>query len=229
MQRREFIKACVATCALAAPEVRAQSLKPRFYSRVQLVDEGGKPLRAAELVVGRNYIFHYPFEVTPCFLLNLGAATGRDVALTTESGGSYRWPGGVGPRQSVVGFSAICSHRMTYPTQQISFISYREKSKGSAHPNVIHCCSEHSQYDPALGARVVGGPAPQPLSTVLLEYDARSDGLQAVGTLGGEMYEAFFAKFGFKLELEGVRPRRQVAGEAVVKDIQNYCKQQVVC
>jgi Rieske Fe-S protein len=233
MQRREFIKACVATCALAAPEARAQDLKPRFYSRARLVDEGGKPLRAADLVVGRNYIFHYPFEATPCFLLDLGAATGRDVALRTESGTSYRWPGGVGPRQSIVGFSAICSHRMTYPTQQISFISYREKSKGAARANVIHCCSEHSQYDPASGARVVGGPAPQPLSSVLLEYDPAnpaSDGLQAVGTLGGEMFEAFFAKFGFKLELEGGNgARRQVAGQAVVKDIQNYCKQQVVC
>ena len=232
MERRDFIKACAATCALAAPEVLlAQDRNPRFYARVRLVHEGGNPVRAADLVVGRNYISHSPYEPTPCFLLSLAAPTGRDVELKTESGSAYRWPGGVGPRRSVVGFSAICSHRMTYPTQQISFISYREKSKGSARPNVIHCCSEHSQYDPAAGARVVGGPAPQPLSAVLLEHDAASDGLQAVGMLGGEMFEAFFAQFGFKLALEpnGGSARRQVAGQAVVKDIQNYCKQQVVC
>jgi Rieske Fe-S protein len=234
VERRDFIKACAATCALGAPDaLSAEDLRPRFYSRVQLVGEDGRPLRTADLVVGRNYIFHYPYEGTPCFLLNLGQPTVRDVALKTENGSMYRWSGGVGARRAVVGFSAICSHRMTYPTPQITFISYREKSaaSGAARANLIHCCSEHSQYDPASGARVVGGPAPQPLSAVLLEYDAQSDGLQAVGTLGGEMFDAFFAKFGFKLELEqgGTGARRQVAGQAVVKDIQNYCKQQVRC
>jgi arsenite oxidase small subunit len=216
MERRDFIKACAATCALGAPEVlRAQDLKPRFYSRVQLVGEDGKALRTADLAVGRNYIFHYPFEGTPCFLLNLGRPTVRDVALKTEGGADYRWPGGVGPQRAVVGFSAICSHRLTYPTPQISFISYREKSPvPSAKANVIHCCSEHSQYDPASGARVLAGP-----------------GLQAVGTLGGEMFDAFFEKFGFKLALEpgGGNARQKVAGTAVVRDMQNYCKQQVRC
>jgi Rieske Fe-S protein len=233
MERRDFIKACAAGCALGAPEaLLAQNVKPRFYSRVQLLGEGGRPLRTAELAVGRNYIFHYPFEGTPCFLLNLGAPTGRDVALKTQGGAGYVWPGGVGPKRSVVGFSAICTHQMTYPTPQISFISYREKSSvPSSRSNVIHCCSEHSQYDPASGARVVAGPAPQPLAAVLLEHDAKSDGLAAVGMLGGDILDAFFAKFEFKLALEpgGGNPRRAVAGQAVVKDIQNYCKQQVRC
>jgi len=234
MERRDFIKACAATCALSAPgTLSAQQLKPRFYSRAQLMNDRGQPLRASGLAAGRNYIFHYPFEATPCFLLNLGKPTVRDVQLKTESGSSYLWPGGVGPNRAIVGFSAICAHRLSYPTQQISFISYRDKSTASpaTHPNVIHCCSEHSEYDPASGARVVGGPAPQPLSAVLLEYDARSDGLQAVGTLGGELFDAFFAKFEFKLAMEhgGGAMRRQVAGSAVVKDLQQFCKQQVRC
>jgi arsenite oxidase small subunit len=234
MERREFIKACALTCAMGTPEVlSAQDLKPRFYSRVQLMNERGQPLRTADLVAGRNYIFHYPFEATPCFLLNLGKPTVRDVQLKTENGSMYFWPGGIGPQRSVVAFSAICAHRLSYPTPQISFISYRDKSTASAttRPNVIHCCSEHSEYDPASGARVVGGPAPQPLSAILLEHDAKSDGLQAVGTLGGEMFDAFFAKFEFKLALEhgAGTMRRQVSGRAVVKDLQQYCKQQVRC
>ena len=234
MERRDFIKACAAGCAIATPDLlSAKDLQPRFYSRAQLVSDRGRPLRTADLAAGRNYIFHYPFEATPCFLLNLGKATVRDVQLKTENGSSYVWPGGVGPNRAVVGFSAICAHRMSYPTPQISFISYREKSTapGNAHPNVIHCCSEHSEYDPAAGAKVVGGPAPQPLSAVLLEYDAKSDGLQAVGMLGGEMFDAFFSKFEFRLALEhgGTAMRRQVAGSAVVKDLQQFCKQQVRC
>lgn len=234
MERREFIKACAATCAFGASDaLSAKDLKPRFYSRAQLIDDRGQPLRAAELVAGRNYIFHYPFASTPCFLLNLGKPTVRDVQLKTEDGSNYLWPGGIGPNRAIVGFSAICAHRMSYPTPQISFISYRDKSTASAamRPNVIHCCSEHSEYDPSSGARVVGGPAPQPLSAILLEYDAGNGRLFAVGTLGGEMYDAFFDKFGFKLALEhgAGSVRQQVSGTAVVKDLQQYCKQQVRC
>jgi Rieske Fe-S protein len=232
MERRVFIKACAATCALSAADVLpAEDLKPHFYSRAQLMNDRGQPLRVADLVAGRNYIFHYPFEATPCFLLNLGKPTVRDVQLKTENGSIYLWPGGVGPNQAIVGFSAICAHRLSYPTPQISFISYRDKStaSGSTHSNVIHCCSEHSEYDPASGAKVMGGPAPQPLSAILLEYDAKSDGLQAVGTLGGEMFEAFFTKFEFKLALEGSGTRRQTAERTVVKELQQFCKQQVRC
>jgi Rieske Fe-S protein len=234
MERREFIKACAATCAFAAPgALSAQDQAPRMYARVRLVNEGGRALRAADLVVGRNYIFHYPFESTPCFLLNLGKPTGRDVALKTGAGTTYRWPGGVGPGRSIVGFSAICTHQLTYPTQQITFINYRDKQSASrtARAEVIHCCSEHSEYDPASGARVLGGPAPQPLSAILLEYDAGTDGLQAVGTLGGEMFDAFFKKYEARLVLDskGSNPRAQVTGQAAIQDIQQYCKQQVRC
>jgi len=234
MQRRDFFKLCAATAALGAhPPLAAQDLKPRFYTRAQLVGERAQPLKASTLAVGTNYIFHYPFEGTPCFLLNLGRPTVRNVRLKTEDGSTYQWPGGVGPNRSIVGYSAICAHRMTYPTRQISFISYRDQSSASRvmSPNVIHCCSEHSEYDPASGARVLGGPAPQPLSAILLEYDRETDALYAVGTLGGEMFNAFFAKFEFKLALDygADKMRRRVAGNSVVTELASFCKQQVRC
>ena len=234
MQRRDFLGVCAATCALGARDaLPAEELKPRLYARVQLTDEGGRPLKAASLVAGRNYIFHYPFESTPCFLLNLGKPTVRDVQLKTENGSAYQWAGGVGPNRSVVGYSAICAHRMSYPTPQISFISYREKSTAGAagRPNTIHCCSEHSQYDPAAGAKVLGGPAPQPLAAILLEHDAKLDTLHAVGTLGGELFNAFFEKYEFKLAIDygGNRTRQRVADRTVVRELQQFCKQQVRC
>lgn len=96
---------------------------------------------------------------------------------------------------------------------------------------MIHCCAEHSEYDPAAGAKVMGGPAPQPLCAILLEYNRESDGLHAVGTLGGEMFDAFFTKFGFRLALEhGTdRAHQPVTGAAVVMDLRDFCKQQVRC
>jgi arsenite oxidase small subunit len=165
----------------------------------------------------------------PCFLLNLGKAV-KPSQLKTVSGQAYEWNGGVGATRSVVAYSAICAHRLSYPTKDISFISFRaEKSARNRIANVIHCCSEHSQYDPAEGARVVAGPAPQPLAAILLEHDAKTDEIHAVGTLGGEMFSEFFAKFGFKLELEHGSPRAAVSGTCVVQELDNYCRQQVKC
>ena len=234
MKRRDFISICAAGAALGInPTLAATNLRPRFYARVQLVDDSQQPLHAASLAVNRNYIFHYPYEATPCFLLNLGRPTLYTVTLKTENGGSYEWPGGVGANHAIVGYSAICAHRLSYPTRQISFISYRDKAGPAkiTRSNVIHCCSEHSEYDPATGARVVSGPAPQPLSAILLEYDKQSDSLYAVGTLGGEMFDAFFTKYEFKLALEYGEKRAQqsVTGVTVVSDLKNYCRQQVLC
>lgn len=234
MQRRDFIKICAAAGAVGThPALAAVDLRPRFYTRVRLIDESRQPLRASQIAAGRNYIFHYPYAATPCFLLNLGKSTPQAVTLKTEHGATYEWPGGVGPNQSIVGYSAICAHRLSYPTRQISFISYRDKPGPAklTRSNVIHCCSEHSEYDPASGARVVGGPAPQPLAAILIEHDAKTDGLYAVGTLGGEVYEAFFAKFEFRLALEygDKRAHQEVTGTSMVSELTNYCRQQVLC
>ncbi|MDB5811671.1 MAG: Rieske-I iron sulfur protein-like protein [Betaproteobacteria bacterium] len=232
MDRRDFIGACAAGVAVGINPAQAATLRPRFYQRVRLLDATNRPLRAASLAANRNYIFHYPFAATPCFLLNLGKPTQQAVTLKTESGTDYDWPGGVGPQNAIVGYSAICAHQLSYPTRQISFISYRTAAGPSkiTHTNVIHCCSEHSEYDPATGARVLGGPAPQPLSAILLEHDKAGDQIYAVGTLGAEMYDAFFKKYEFKLALEyGERARQPVAGTAIVTELNNYCRQQVQC
>jgi Rieske Fe-S protein len=230
MERRGFIKFCAASAAaLGAPAV-ASDARAQTYGRARLVDEKGLPLRASAVPVNRNLIFHYPFEATPCFLLNLGKPV-KPAQLKTVAGEPYEWKGGVGASRSVVAYSAICAHKLSYPTKDISFISFRsEKSARNRVANVIHCCSEHSQYDPAEGARVVAGPAPQPLTAILLEWDAARDEIYAVGTLGGEMFSEFFQKYAFKLQVEhGGAERKAVAGSCVVQELDNYCRQQVKC
>jgi Rieske Fe-S protein len=229
MERRGFLKLCAATAAaLQAPELGAAA-RAQLYARAKLVDEKGAPLRAGSIPVNRNLIFHYPFESTPCFLLNLGRSV-KPARLRTVAGEPYEWNGGIGATRSVVAYSAICAHRLSYPTRDISFISFRtEKSARNRFGNVIHCCSEHSQYDPAEGARVVAGPAPQPLAAILLQWDSSNDEIHAVGTLGGEMFKEFFDRFGFKLQLEHGAPRAAVSGACVVQELDNYCKQQVKC
>ncbi|MEY4729620.1 MAG: hypothetical protein RL020_778, partial [Pseudomonadota bacterium] len=136
-----------------------------------------------------------------------------------------------GAKKTIVAYSAICAHRLNYPTKQLTFISFRDKkSDHASRENIIHCCSEHSEYDPAAGAKVINGPAPQPLAAILLEYDAATDGLIAVGTFGGEMFNEFFRKFEFKLNMEhGGKAQKTVASAATVTELTNFCKQQIQC
>ena len=231
MERRAFIKFCAASAAAAgAPAVSADA-RPHLYQRVKLVAENGAPLRASDVPANRNLIFHYPYSATPCFLLNLGRPAKAAAQLRTVDERPYEWRGGVGAARSIVAYSAICAHKLTYPTRDISFISFRaDKTVGNKFSRVIHCCSEHSQYDPAEGGRVLAGPAPQPLAAILLEHDPARDEIFAVGTLGGEMFEQFFAKYAFRLALEnGSAARRAVTGVAPVTPLERYCKQQVKC
>jgi len=234
VERRDFLKACTAGAAAAggfAGASLAADARAQFYQRVRLVDAKGAPLRAKVIPADRNLIFHYPYAATPCFLLNLGKPAKASARLKTADNHPYEWQGGVGEARSVVAYSAICAHKLTYPTREISFISFRPgASAANRHASVIHCCSEHSQYDPAEGARVVAGPAPQPLAAILLEWDRAQDEIHAVGTLGGEMFNEFFAKYAFRLTLEGdSAPQRPVQGDARVVELENYCRQQVKC
>jgi Rieske Fe-S protein len=229
MERRDFLKFCAAA-TVAAPAIAADA-RPRLYGRALLVDAKGAPLRARAVPANQNLIFHYPFEATPCFLLNLGKPVKPSVQLKTSDNQAYEWRGGVGAARSIVAYSAICAHRLTYPTRDISFISYRaEKTPGNRHAAVIHCCSEHSQYDPAQGGKVLAGPAPQPLAAILLDWNSSTDEIHAVGTLGGEMFNDFFGKFEFRLAMEhNGAARRPVEGQCVVQSLDNYCRQQVKC
>jgi arsenite oxidase small subunit len=95
---------------------------------------------------------------------------------------------------------------------------------------VITCCSDRSVYDPAAGAKVVSGPAPQPLATILLEHDPKADELFAVGALGGEKFDDFFAKYAFRLQLEmGNRSKASIDGTTVVRPLDNYSTQWAKC
>ena len=233
MKRRDFVQLCAASAAGAAlpDSTRAAMLTAKRYARVKLVGDRGESLRASSLVVGKTYVFDYPYAATPCFLLRLGQPLASGVLLHTESGEPYQWEGGVGADKSIVAYSAICAHKMTYPTKQVSFIGYRDAASPVAGPGkVIACCSDRSVYDPAAGAKVVSGPAPQPLATILLEHDAKSDELWAIGAMGGEKFAEFFQKYDFRLQLEmGPRAHASVEGTAIVKPLDNYSAQWAKC
>jgi arsenite oxidase small subunit len=234
MDRRSFIESCTAgaACISAASALPAfaSDAKPRAYARALLIDERGDAFKASSLKPLTNYVFHYPFEATPAFLLDMGRPA-MPHALSTRNRDSYAWPGGVGRNRSIVAYSAICAHQLVYPTKDVSFISFRKtRAQRGVQDELIHCCADHSQYDPARGAEVLSGPAMQPLCAVLLWHDAKADTLTAYATLGGELFDDFFKKYEMKLSLEvGAKARNAVAGQAVVRELEKFCKNAVQC
>ena len=237
MERREFLSACALLGGAASLSSVAGSSDawaqetPRLHARTRLVDVHGRTLRIGDLAAETNYVFQYPFAATPCLLLKLGRPVAVAAAMKRQDGSAYAWQGGVGGDRNVVAFSAICAHKLAYPTREVSFIRYQSERSATSGGRVIHCCADHSVYDPAEGARVVSGPAPQPLAAIVLDYDAAQDALFAVGTVGAEQFDAFFDKYRTRLALEygDARARSPVAATTVVRELTNYCRTTIQC
>ena len=243
MKRRGFVKLCATAVAgiTASPEIlgRGKQVYHR-YGRVALIDPYSRePVKAAKLEVGETYLFHYPFVSTPCFLIDLGKTVKSKISLQTRNGNRYRWQGGSGPQNSVVAFSAICAHKMSHPAPTVSFINYRHgetrfrnsQDEIEQRDGIIYCCSEKSVYDPANGGRVLGGPAPQPLAAIELEYDAGSDMIFATATIGGEMFDRYFASFHDRLVLQHGRIDidRALQGSTELMRLRDYTQHAVSC
>lgn len=225
---------CSSALALVATSPRLLA-KPggvkRRYQRVCMINSDGQPLKASALQRGETYIFHYPFAGTPCFLIDLGRSA-PGAALETAQGQLYGWPGGVGKKHSIVAFSAICSHQLSYASKTQSFINYEHgKSKVAGRSQVIVCCAHHSVYNPAQGARVISGPAPTPLTSIVLEHDAATDELYASGTLGSEKFAEYFRAYKRELIREFGRgvSKSEVSETVTVLPLSHYTQQQIRC
>lgn len=234
MKRRSFLTTCAVLSGTATVATIAESwgnAPPRPYTRTRLVDSHGQPIRPRSVLAETNYIFHYPYASTPCFLLRLPRVAAAPVSLERQDGTRYSWSGGVGPDRALVAFSAICAHKLAYPTRDVSFIRYQKDRSPTSGAAVIHCCADHSVYDPRQGAKVVSGPAPQPLAGIVLEHDAAKDEIYAVATLGPEQFDAFFAKYEIKLGLEygPGKAKLPVGDRSVVREMASYCRNTIEC
>ncbi len=214
--RRDFLVACSATLLTsiaASPLIATPTPTIKRYQASILSDAQGRALRASTIKPLTNYVFHYPFVATPCLLIDMG----RDV-------------GGVGKNKSIVAFSAICSHKLAYPAKEVSFIRFQAKASTRSEAERIHCCADHSVYDPAQSAKVVAGPAPAPLAAIALEYDPKTDQIRASGTAGVEQFDAFFAKYDFKLGMEhGGKQKNVVAVNTHLQELTSYCRNVAQC
>lgn len=113
---------------------------------------------AKQLRGASSAAFHYPDKDSPCLLIQAGAPV----------------PGGVGPGQDIVAFSAMCTHMGCT-------VAYDAESK------TLKCPCHFSVFDPEKAGQMVCGQATASLPQVLLSFDERSGRISAVG-IQGQLY-----------------------------------------
>ncbi len=237
MERRNFLQLS-ATSAMAvaiAPSLITQKLHAedgtlfKTYEKVQLKDAEGNPLKASALVEEENYIFSYPYAGTPAIMVNLKEAATSDVELVAEDGTKYLCKGGVGSKGTIVAYSAICAHQMTYPKKDMAMFQYvpsTGKTLAYEHAGIFVCSSHLAAYDAKQGGKVLGGPANQGLAQIILEVDA-DDTIWAVAVLGPDKFEDFFSAFKKDLKKEFGRKgaKKLMKTEAKVQELKNFTAQ----
>ena len=166
--RRDFLKLATAAGGVVTVAAIASAIKilafvppqvtPTSWPRIKVANAGSiRPLTPL--------YFNYPLENTPNLLVKLGVKA------------TY----GVGPDGDIVAYSGVCQHLGCF----YSFLP--SGGAPSCNPSFIatgpmgYCCCHGSQYDFVNGAKVIGGPAPHPVPPVLLEYDAPTGDIYAVG------------------------------------------------
>lgn len=171
---------CAGGAALAMANWDQMVMAGEFESfpPAKLTKKDGAPLKASQSTTREAMVFAYPLAGVPCFLINLGEHSGET---------------GVGPKNQYVAYVAICTHQLSYPQPEVSYLRFAtEGSELAGGPNRIVCCAHASVFDPAEGAKVISGPAGMPLLPVRLSYDAATDELSATGIMGMDFVRTFF-------------------------------------
>jgi len=198
MDRRGFVKFCAGSVALAMADWENVALAEGFESfpAAKLTNKFGVPLKAAEIPRDEAMVFSYPVMGVPCFLINLGERHSKNGLAMKSEEGDYVWSGGMGPNGRFVAFVAICTHQMSYPQPEVSYLRYAASgSELGGGPGRIVCCAHASVFDPAEGAKVVSGPATMPLLPIRLVHDPVSDELSADGIMGMNYIKRFFKSY----------------------------------
>ena len=237
MHRRGFLRLCtsIAAASLASPsffkDLVRGSVEFKPYRKAPLFKEDGTPLTPSEVSPEEQYIFFYPYRATPCLLINLGEKV-DPVKLKLSDGTTYLWSGGVGPHRSIVAYSAICPHQLSYPTPEVSAVGYYPEgvpSKLLKRDKVIQCCAHLSVFDPARGGEVLEGPSPSPLTAIVLSYEGGV--LYALGTVGRELFEEFFDVFKPDLRklYRSTRRAKKLVEKCTVVKMEDYVREFIRC
>jgi arsenite oxidase small subunit len=146
ISRRSLLTAGAAGGVAAVSVAGTADAKARSYPRLRVIS-------LEKLKVNRAHTFDYPLKGDTSVLIDMGR----------------RVPGGVGPKRSIVAYSALCQH-MGCP------VAYRRKSRE------IFCPCHQSRYDPERLGSIIQGLATRPLPKIRLHV--RNGAVFAIGVDG---------------------------------------------
>ena len=220
-------------CRRVAPTQRAAWARtPRIYARARLVDIHGRPIRAAQLAPETNYVFHYPYEATPCLLLKLRAP----VADAADAEARGRQPLRVARRRG----PRAHDRRVLGDLRAQARLS---DARGLVHPLPARPLGDVGRRASSIAAPTTAstirrrarascrGPRRSRSRRSCSSTIAATDELFALGTVGAEQFDAFFDKYEVKLALEygGQGAPRRSATAASCASSPHYCRTTIQC
>ena len=161
LSRRIFLKssggaaAAVGAAGAALLPAGANAATPANATSTTLAYPKRAVSKAGSMPVNQAVNFAYPDASSPCVAIRMGAPV----------------TGGVGPNKDIVAFSSMCTH-MGCP------VAYDGGTK------TFKCGCHFSIFDPENGGQMVCGQATEDLPRVMLDYDAKTDSIVAVGIDG---------------------------------------------
>ena len=157
ISRRTFLKAGGGAVATAATVGSGPAVgAPTDTARTILPYPRAGVGSASSMPANSAVEFTYPDSSSPCIALKLGNGP---------------VPGGVGPDRDIVAYSRLCTH-MGCP------VAY------DATARTFKCPCHFSSFDAEKAGQMICGQATENLPRVVLEYDARTGTVTAVGVEG---------------------------------------------
>jgi arsenite oxidase small subunit len=163
LSRRSFLKGSVASGTGAVVGSLASVVSGGAYAGQITELNTGTTLpypnkvvgKAKSLSVSAPASFNYPDNDSPCQLIKMGKPV----------------TGGVGPDGDIVAYSVICTHQGCPTAYDVENGCFK-------------CPCHFSIFDAEKDGQMVIGQAPVSLPRILLEYDAATDTIRAVGVNG---------------------------------------------
>ena len=153
LARRDFLRLGGAAGLVAGTSITEGSVTPAAAQSAKPAFPVTDIAKLADVEVGAEISFNYPDDDSPAVLLRLAESA----------------EGGVGPEESIVAFSLLCTHKGCV-------VGYKPDAK------MLLCPCHWSSFDPAKAGRIIIGQASAPLPQIKLQIT--EDTLQAVGVDG---------------------------------------------
>jgi arsenite oxidase small subunit len=158
LSRRDFLKI---SSVAAGAGVAGMGLAQTAHAATGDVGRATLPYKpqaigqARKMKINEPVAFTFPDPSSPCAAIKMGTAV----------------PGGVGPERDIVAYSLLCTHMGCQ-------VAYDRNDR------TFKCPCHYSTFDAEMIGQMVCGQATENLPQIVLQYNAKDDGITAVAVTG---------------------------------------------